>query len=86
MGFCWEKNSYLRDSWNQLDFIIVVFSILDASVQSINIPFIKIVRLIRILRPLRFISHNVNMKLMITALMESVAGVLNVIIVLLLVM
>ena len=39
----------------------------------------------RTLRPLRFISHNLSMKLMVTALMESVTGIFNVLIVILLV-
>lgn len=46
-----------------------------------NLPFLKILRLLRILRPLRFISHNVNMKIVVTALMESVGAILNVLIV-----
>ena len=29
IGFFVDKNSYLRDSWNQLDFGIVLISILD---------------------------------------------------------
>lgn len=41
--------------------------------------------MLRTLRPLRFISHNVNMKLVVTALIESVSGILNVVIVILLV-
>ena len=37
MGFVWDQGSYLRDSWNILDFIIVVFSyvpiLLDATAE-----------------------------------------------------
>ena len=82
-GFVMDKGSYLRDNWSQLDFFIVVVSIVDASLvgTSLNLSFIKILRLMRTLRPLRFISHNVSMKLMVTALMESVTGIFNVVIV-----
>jgi len=38
----------------------------------------KILRILRVLRPLRFISHNVAMKLIVTALLESVGHIINV--------
>jgi hypothetical protein len=56
LGFVMDMNSYLRDSWNKLDFTIVSFSILDMVLSGSNLEFIKIVRMLRILRPLRFIS------------------------------
>jgi hypothetical protein len=58
MGFWMDKGSYLRESWNKLDFFIVIFSWIELMVDQINIPVIKILRLLRTLRPLRFISHN----------------------------
>ena len=56
LGFVMDMNTYLRDSWNKLDFTIVSFSILDMVLSGSNLGFIKIVRMLRILRPLRFIS------------------------------
>ena len=85
VGFCFDEGSYLRDNWNRLDFIIVCSSLVDMSVASINLPFIKILRLLRTLRPLRFISHNINMKVVVTALMESAGPIANVSIVVLLI-
>ena len=41
-------------------------------------PVIKILRLFRTLRPLRFISHNSGMKTIVSALIQSVGGILNV--------
>ena len=38
----------------------------------------KILRILRVLRPLRFISHNVAMKLIVAALLESVGHIVNV--------
>lgn len=52
---------------------------------SIDIPALKILRLLRILRPLRFISHNVNLKTMVIALFESLGGIANVLVVVLLI-
>ena len=48
------KQSYLLDNWNVLDFIIVVFSLVSLSI-SADIGFIKVLRVARILRPLRLI-------------------------------
>jgi hypothetical protein len=59
--FC--PSSYLRDSWSQLDFFIVMASIVDMAFAGVEI---------------RFISHNKNMKIVVNALMESVTAILNV--------
>lgn len=67
-GLFIEHGSYLRETWNQLDFLIVFVSIVDASFENINLPVIKILRLLRTLRPLRFISHNSGMKTIVVAL------------------
>ena len=78
LGFILDFNSYLRDNWSQLDFIIVFFSIVDMSMAGQDLGFLKIVRMLRILRPLRFISHNPSMKILVNCLLESVGGLLNV--------
>ena len=77
-GFIMDTNSYLRESWNQLDFFIVVTSLIDASLTNVDLPVIKILRLLRILRPLRFISHNSSMKTVVTALLQSLGPIINV--------
>ena len=41
-GFILEDNSYLRDSWNRLDYFIVVASIVDFCVPSVELPVIKV--------------------------------------------
>ena len=84
-GFFFDRGSYLREPWNQLDFFIVVSSLIDMCLESVDIPMIKILRLLRTLRPLRFISHNINLKIVVTALLESVSAIINVLIVLLLI-
>ena len=85
MGLIFENGSYLRESWNQLDFFIVVTSIIDLVFVGINFPAIKILRLLRTLRPLRFISHNSGMKIIVVALIQSVSHIINVLIVVLVV-
>jgi len=77
-GFAMDHNSYLRESWNQLDCFIVITSLIDAIFSNVNLPIIKILRLLRILRPLRFISHNSSMKTVVVALLSSMGAIFNV--------
>jgi hypothetical protein len=42
MGFITDRGSYLRESWNQLDFFIVVTSIVDVAFESVNIAILKV--------------------------------------------
>lgn len=81
LGFVDGENAYLRDSWNVLDFIILIFSLLDTFTSFLNISIIKVFRVIRAARPLRFISKNKSMKNLVSALMSSLGAMVNVIIV-----
>lgn len=58
LGFTMNEGSYLRDSWNGLDFFIVVTSIIDMMLTNTDIPALKVLRMLRMIRPLRVISHN----------------------------
>lgn len=53
-GFIGREGAYLTDSWNRLDFIVVVSSLLVAAVPTL--PSVSSLRLIRILRPLRSLT------------------------------
>lgn len=81
MGFACNNNSYLSDNWNKLDFVIVLLSLIDVSVVSISMPSFKVIRLLRTLRPLKLIKHNISMKIVVTALLDSLAAIFNVFIV-----
>ena len=81
LGFCIEKSTYLRDYWNMWDFLIVVTSLVDVFTTDFTMPVIKVFRMLRTLRPLRFVSHNVNMKIVVNSLLNSVTSIINVIIV-----
>ena len=85
LGLVLDHGSYLRESWNVLDFSIVVSSMVDMAVTGVDLPVIKVLRLLRTLRPLRFISHNIAMKTVVIALLESVGHIFNVVIVVLIV-
>ena len=68
LGFCNDKGSYLREFWNQLDFGIVCISLLDVALVNVNTPALKVMKIFRALRPLRFISHNRDMKTLVNTL------------------
>lgn len=78
LGLVMDNGSYLRDSWNQLDFFIVCSSILDMSLTGSDLEAMKILRILRTLRPLRIISNNIAMKLIVNALIMSINHILNV--------
>jgi hypothetical protein len=81
LGFIFDEKSYLRDSWNCLDFFIVSTSMFDMLFGGDSLSSLKILRLLRTLRPLRFISHNKSLKLIVNALIGSISGLFNVIII-----
>ena len=81
LGFMMDEGSYIREAWNQLDCFIVITSLLDMSLSNVDVPAIKILRLLRTLRPLRVISHNIAMKLIVASLFDSVSALANVILV-----
>jgi hypothetical protein len=61
LGFFIGEKTYLKDNWNILDFIIVMFSILTwilESFDSFNVSFMRGFRALRALRPLRVVSKN----------------------------
>ena len=84
-GLLGDFGSYLRDSWSALDFIIDFFSILDMSLAGLDLSFMKIIRMLRILKPLRFISNNPSLKVLVNCMIESIPGLSNIILVILLV-
>jgi Ion transport protein len=57
-----KENSYLRNGWNVMDIIVVIFSIVSLVVTSGKLKIVKILRLLRVLRPLRVISRNKGLK------------------------
>jgi hypothetical protein len=70
MGFVLNKNSYLRDSWNILDFVIVASAYLQLLLSSgANL---SVLRSFRVLRPLRTISGIEGLRVIVSALMKAV--------------
>jgi hypothetical protein len=81
-GFILPKKSYLRDSWNILDFVIVIsgyFSLVFSG-GSANL---KVLRSFRVLRPLRTISGIEGLKVLVSALLSALPLLRDTILVLL---
>jgi hypothetical protein len=85
LGLVLDKGTYLRETWNKLDCFIVVFSIIELTLTDFQLSAIKVFRVLRILRPLKLIKHNLSMKLVVSSLLESIVALINVGVVLLIV-
>lgn len=77
-GFVFNgPDSYLKDSWNVLDFMIVLFSLISIATVSLNLEIIKLFRMLRVLRPLRVLKRNFGLKIQVVSLLNSIPGVVN---------
>jgi len=74
MGFIIHNRAYLKDPWNWLDFFVVCISVIDVIPIGIEAGFLKIMRTIRILRPLRSINKIPELKKLIGTLLKSLPG------------
>lgn len=70
LGFWTGPQAYIKDSWNKLDFLVVVVSILETIP---SIPKLTMFRCFRVLRPLRSIGRMPLLKMQINVLLGSVA-------------
>ena len=64
------KDSYLLNSWNNLDFSIVILSLVSLFADG-KLSVFKVLRVARILRPLKLIKHVEGLKVAIHALFKS---------------
>ena len=70
--------SYLRNGWNIIDFLVVIISVVSITVTGNKYKFVKIFRLLRILRPLRVVSKNKGLRIGIQALLVAIPRLFNV--------
>ena len=75
------KDSYIKNGWNVLDFLIVAASVFGVIFSEYELSFLKALRMLRILRPLRLISRNKSLKLAITSLINSIPDIVNLLII-----
>lgn len=74
MGFFMRAHSYLRDSWNILDFIVVIMGWISVGLtySDMSGQDISSIRVIRILRPLRTINSIPGMSGLVQTILNSV--------------
>ena len=81
-GLISEDNSYMRNGWNVLDMIIVIFSITSLLIEIFGDSGagekLELLKMLRVLRSLRMISRNEGLKLSVLSLIYSMPGILNV--------
>ena len=78
--------SYLRNPSNIVDFAIVVPSLFSYLPINTDLKFFKIIRMVRLLRPLRFIGKNENLRISIQALYISAPAIGSLLIIVMLIM
>ena len=81
LGFILNEHSYLRDSWNILDFVIVASAY--AALASGGGGGLAALRSFRVLRPLKTISGIEGLRIIVSALFSSMSLLRDAIIVLL---
>jgi hypothetical protein len=77
-GLIFDDNAYLVDSWNQLDFAIVIISILSLAIDNSSVRGLRAFRALRALRPLRMVSRLPALKLVVNVFLESAVKVTEV--------
>lgn len=75
------KTSYMRNNWNVVDFIIIIFSII--SLTPLSNDF-KTFKMLRVIRAIRLVSKNEGLKLAVKALIRAIPQIANVTIIMLL--
>ncbi|XP_054622546.1 voltage-dependent T-type calcium channel subunit alpha-1G isoform X3 [Dunckerocampus dactyliophorus] len=87
LGWCFGDKSYLRSSWNILDGMLVMISVIDILVSFFSnsgtkiLGMLRVLRLLRTLRPLRVISRAPGLKLVVETLMSSLKPIGNIVVI-----
>jgi len=86
-GFVIGKNTYLKEYFNIFDFMIVGVSLINyifihMDVQWISLSAVKAFRALRALRPLKLISKDKGMRLVVNSLLKSIPNLFNVLMIL----
>ena len=69
------KKSYLKNPWNVLDFIIIIFSILSLTPLPDSL---KIVKMFRVIRVFRLLGKNEGLQLAVKALISALPEIISV--------
>lgn len=72
------QESFLRNVFNIIDTLIIILSVISFVHSSMDLSFFKVMRICRVLRPIRLISKNNVLKTSIKALLEVIPNIINV--------
>lgn len=78
-GLLLTKNAYLQSGWNIMDSVVLLFAIIEETGIMAEGGIAKVFRLARALRPLRLMKRNQGMRVVIDALISTLAPVAYVI-------
>ena len=82
LGFaCNGSASYTRNGWNIMDGLIVILSIFKFLPINAELGFIKVMRLLRVVRPLRLLTKYQGMRVAVESLIKSIPGFGNVMVI-----
>ncbi|KAL7694309.1 putative voltage-dependent calcium channel, alpha-1 subunit [Plasmopara halstedii] len=75
-----HRQTYMENKWNQLDLALLLLAVADEIITTINPTFTlsSVFRAGRVLRPLRMLNHNHEMKVILNAVARSLPHVGNV--------
>jgi hypothetical protein len=79
-GLLLNKNAYLRSIINIIDFCCIIIGLIDMGLTDKNIRYIRSVRMIRIVKPIRIITNSENLYLMSKTLVSSIYALSNLLI------
>jgi len=78
-GLLFTKHAYLKEGWNIIDTVVLLFSLIDLSGALDGMSLAKVARMARALKPLRLMKRNKNMRLIIDALLTTLQPIAYVI-------
>ncbi|XP_056303118.1 voltage-dependent N-type calcium channel subunit alpha-1B [Danio aesculapii] len=75
LGFVFHKDSYLRNGWNIMDFVVVVTGILTTVGSQFDL---RTLRAVRVLRPLKLVSGIPSLQVVLKSIMKAMVPLLQI--------
>ncbi|KAK7131357.1 hypothetical protein R3I94_016482 [Phoxinus phoxinus] len=75
LGFVFHKDSYLRNGWNVMDFVVVLTGILTTVGSEFDL---RTLRAVRVLRPLKLVSGIPSLQVVLKSIMKAMVPLLQI--------
>uniref|UniRef100_A0A672SKJ0 Voltage-dependent N-type calcium channel subunit alpha n=1 Tax=Sinocyclocheilus grahami TaxID=75366 RepID=A0A672SKJ0_SINGR len=75
LGFVFHKDSYLRNGWNVMDFVVVLTGILTTLGSQFDL---RTLRAVRVLRPLKLVSGIPSLQVVLKSIMKAMVPLLQI--------